>query len=86
MTTDRPTPALTLPVMKNGIQYNEPAIRVCCLTLDGATMTVPAKHWKDVVHEIVDEDEEGCGETSYTLAFKTMLMKDYEALGEFDGF
>lgn len=74
----------------NGIRHLMPTIRVACLTLDGSTMTVPAKNWADVVREIVDEGgddagPEGC-ETVYTLTFKTMLVRDYEALGEFDGF
>ena len=31
-------------------------------------------------------DHEGDESPTYRLTFKTMLLRDYEALGEFDGF
>lgn len=79
------TPAGEL--LPNGIRHLMPMIRVACITLDGSTLTVPAK---DVGQHIETLDDslgatEG-DEVTYTLTFKTMLVRDFDALGEFDGF
>jgi hypothetical protein len=80
-------PYVSQNLLPNGIRHLMPMIRVACITLDGTTLTVPAKELAD--HMAALDDSAGAiegDEVVYTLTFKTMLVRDYEALGEFNGF
>lgn len=67
----------------DGLPPAEPAVRVACITHDGSTLTVLARELEDHLEGL---DDNGEGETTYTLTFKTMPLREFEALGEFDGF
>ncbi|MDB5967147.1 MAG: hypothetical protein JWQ72_3647 [Polaromonas sp.] len=56
----------------------EPKIRVACITLDGVTLAV---RWGEL-DSVLDYDEQN----TYTLTFKSMTQREYDALGEFNGF
>lgn len=75
-------------VQPDGIRHLAPMIRVACITLDGVTLTVPAADLQQHLITLDDSkgDHEGDESDAYTLIFKTMLVRDYEALGDFDGF
>lgn len=80
--------APTNAVQADGIRHQMPMIRVACIELDGITLTVPAAELQECMREMDDSkaDHEGDESPTYRLTFKTMLLRDYEALGEFDGF
>lgn len=75
-------------VLPDGPRHLMPMIRVACITLDGITLTVPAAELQQHIAGLDDSkaDHEGDESPAYTLNFKTMLVRDYDALGEFDGF
>ncbi len=68
--------------------HHVPLIRVACITLNGQTLVAPA----DQLQEHMDALDDNCGDVlgdegdAFTLQFKTMLVSEYEALGDFDGF
>lgn len=72
----------------DGIRHQMPMIRVACISLDGITLTVPAAELQEHMREMDDSkaDHEGDESPTYHITFKTMLRRDYDALGEFDGF
>ncbi len=88
MTTNTDTTAAANAVQADGIRHQMPMIRVACISLDGITLTVPAAELQEHMREMDDSkaDVEGDESDTYHLTFKTMLVRDYEALGEFDGF
>ncbi|GKS73725.1 hypothetical protein AVME950_02535 [Acidovorax sp. SUPP950] len=75
-------------VQPNGIRHQMPMLRAACITLDGITLTVPAADLQQHIEGLDDSktDREGDDSPTYTLTFKTLLVRDYDALGEFDGF
>lgn len=77
----------TSALLPNGCRHLMPMIRVACISNGGATLTVPAADLAQHIEGL--DDDPGTAEgyvNTYTLTFKTMLVRDYEALGEFDGF
>ena len=87
-TTAAPAPAPENAVQADGIRHQMPMIRVACIELDGITLTVPVADLKQHIEGLDDSkaDHEGDEGPTYRLTFKTMLRRDYKALGEFDGF
>ncbi len=85
-TTTAAAPANAL--QADGIRHQMPMIRVACIELDGITLTVPVADLQQHIEGLDDSkaDHEGDESPTYRLTFKTMLLRDYEALGEFDGF
>ncbi|AVS68168.1 hypothetical protein C8245_23115 [Paracidovorax avenae] len=75
-------------VQADGIRHQMPMIRVACIELDGITLTVPVADLAQHIESLDDSkaDHEGDESPAYRLTFKTMLLRDYYALGEFDGF
>ena len=75
-------------VLPNGCRHLMPLIRVACITLHGATLIVRADQLQahmvemDSTTTLVEGDESD----TYSIKFKTMLQRDFDALGEFDGF
>lgn len=62
-------------------------IRVACITHGGETLIVPAKELAQHLECLDDSNAVVEGDANaFTLTFKTMLVRDYDALGEFDGF
>jgi hypothetical protein len=59
----------------NGQMYIRPVIRVASVTMDGATCVVP-------IGELLAVIEDG-GE--YIVQIRTMPVREFEALPEFDG-
>lgn len=74
--------------LPNGCRHLMPMIRVACIELEGSTLIVPASELQrhiegfDTGLGAVEGDES----ETFSLTFKTMLVRDYEALGDFDGF
>lgn len=70
-----------------GCRHLMPMVRVACVSHGGVTLTVPAVELGQHLDGLDDSAgvHEG-DELAYTLTFKTMLVRDYEALGEFSGF
>lgn len=62
----------------NGIRHLAPKIRVARVTLDGTKVTMPAADLADL--------DAGEDDHAYTVRFETMLVRDFEALGDFNGF
>lgn len=87
-TTAAPAPAPENAVQADGIRHQMPMIRVACIDLDGITLTVPVADMAQHIVALDDSrgDHEGDESPTFRLTFKTMLVRDYEALGEFDGF
>ncbi len=75
-------------VQAEGIRHQMPMIRVACISLGGITLTVPVAKLQEHIKGLDDSkaDHEGDESDTYHLTFRTMLKRDYEALGEFDGF
>lgn len=88
MTTNTDTTAAANAVQSDGIRHQMPMIRVACISLDGITLTVPAAELQEHIEGLDDSKAEHENDESptYRLTFRTMLKRDYEALGEFDGF
>jgi hypothetical protein len=77
-------PNLLLP---NGCRHLMPMIRVACISNGGASLIVAASELAQHIEGLDDDPGTAEGhENAYTLTFKTMLVRDFEALGEFDGF
>ena len=87
-TTAAPAPTPANAVQADGIRHQMPMIRVACIELDGITLTVPVADMAQHIVALDDSrgDHEGDESPTFRLTFKTMLVRDYEALGEFDGF
>lgn len=68
-------------VLINGQRCMRPVIRVACISLHGSTLTVPVSELSQHAETLDDGDS-----AAYTLTFKTMAVRDYEALGDFNGF
>lgn len=68
-------------VLINGHKYWRPVVRVACLTLGGTTLTLLAAELGCIATWIEFDTDE-----VYTITFKYMLTRDFEALEEFDGF
>ena len=74
-------------LLPRGCRHLMLMIRVACISHGGATLTVPAVELGQHLGGLDDSAGAHEGdELAYTLTFKTMLVRDYEALGEFDGF
>lgn len=70
-----------------GCRHLMPMVRVACVSHGGATLIVPAVELGQHLDGLDDNAGAHEGdELVYTLTFKTMLQRDYEALGEFSGF
>lgn len=71
-----------------GGRHLMPMIRVACITLSGSTLVIPAAELVAdlAVMDSSNGDIEGDDSDTYSIMFKTMLVHDFEALGEFDGF
>lgn len=67
--------AATGRVLINGMPYLRPVIRVAVVTVDGTSCVVPATDLMDLI-------EDG---SEYTVRIKTMSLRKFEALPEFDG-
>jgi len=65
--------------------HHAPLIRVACITLNGQTFVVPADQLQEHLDALDDNRGDVLGD-AFTLQFKTMLVSEYEALGDFDGF
>ena len=74
-------------VLPNGGRHLMPMIRVACITPGGDSLIVAAAELAQHLESMDDNkgDIEGDANT-FTLTFKTMLVRDFEALEEFDGF
>lgn len=72
----------------NGVRHLMPMIRVACITLHGSTLIVAADRLQENMVEMDSSSGliEGDESDAYSIKFKTMLVRDFEALGEFDGF
>lgn len=68
-------------VLINGHKYWRPVVRVACLTLGGTTLTMLASELGHITTWIEFDTDE-----VYTINFKYMLKREFEALGDFDGF
>lgn len=74
--------------LPNGGRHLMPMIRVACITLHGTTLIIAADRLQENMIEMGSStgQTEGDESDTYSIKFKTMLVRDYEALGEFDGF
>lgn len=75
-------------LLPNGCRHLMPMVRVACIGHHGTTLIVKASELQQHLEGLDSSKGEIEGDESdlYTLSFKTMLVRDYEALGEFDGF